>query len=81
MTKGLFIVVTSFPGVAGSVEKWYMLAERCGFRGQEIMFSSNNTLAEEYRMADRLGAIINLDDLTHVDFLEEAIGQVEHPGH
>ena len=53
-----------------------MLAERCGFRGQEIMFSSNNTLAEEYRMADRLGAIINLDDLTHVDFLEEAIGHI-----
>ena len=53
-----------------------MLAERCGFQGQEIMFSSNNTLAEEYRMADRLGAIINLDDLTHVDFLEEAIGHI-----
>ena len=53
-----------------------MLAERCGFRGQEIMFSSNNTLAEEYQMADRLGAIINLDDLTHVDFLEEAIGHI-----
>ena len=53
-----------------------MLAEKCGFRGQEIMFSSNNTLAEEYRMADRLGAIINLDDLTHVDFLEEAIGHI-----
>ena len=53
-----------------------MLAEKCGFRGQEIMFSSNNTLAEEYRMADRLGAIINLDDLTHVDFLEESIGHI-----
>lgn len=53
-----------------------MLAEKCGFRGQEIMFSSNNTLAEEYRLADRLGAIINLDDLTHVDFLEESIGHI-----
>ena len=53
-----------------------LLAEKCGFRGQEIMFSSNNTLAEEYRLADRLGAIINLDDLTHVDFLEESIGHV-----
>lgn len=53
-----------------------MLAEKCGFRGQEIMFSSNNTLAEEYRLADRLGAVINLDDLTHVDFLEESIGHI-----
>ena len=53
-----------------------MLAEKCGFQGREIMFSSNNTLAEEYQMADRLGAIINLDDLTHVEFLEESIGHI-----
>ena len=53
-----------------------MMAERCGFRGHEIMFSSNNTLAEEYQLADKLGAIINLDDLTHVDFLEESIGRI-----
>ena len=53
-----------------------MMAERCGFRGSEIMFSSNNTLPEEYRLADRLGAIINLDDLTHVDFLEQSIGRI-----
>lgn len=51
-----------------------MMAEKCGFRGQEIMFSSNNTLAEEFQLADQLGAIINLDDLTHVDFLEESLG-------
>ena len=51
-----------------------MMAERCGFRGHEIMFSSNNTLPEEFRLADQLGAIINLDDLTHVDFLEESLG-------
>lgn len=49
-----------------------MMAEKCGFRGHEIMFSSNNTLAEEFQLADQLGAIINLDDLTHVDFLEES---------
>ena len=53
-----------------------MLAEKCGFRGHEIMFSSNNTQAEEYRMADRLGAVINLDDLTHVEFLEQSIGRI-----
>lgn len=51
-----------------------MMAEKCGFKGHEIMFSSNNTLAEEFRLADKLGAIINLDDLTHVDFLEESLG-------
>ena len=53
-----------------------MMAERCGFRGSEIMFTSNNTLAEEYRLAHRLGAVINLDDLTHVDFLRQSIGCV-----
>ena len=53
-----------------------MMAQRCGFTGHEIMFSSNNTLAEEYRLADQLGAIINLDDLTHVEFLEQSIGHI-----
>ena len=51
-----------------------MMAEKCGFKGHEMRFSSNNTLAEEFRLADQLGAIINLDDLTHVDFLEESLG-------
>jgi len=53
-----------------------MLAEKCGFRGREIMFTSNNTLAEEFQLAHRLGAIINLDDITHVDFLEQSIGHI-----
>ena len=53
-----------------------MMAERCGFRGSEIMFTSNNTLAEEDRLAHRLGAVINLDDRTHVDFLRQSIGCV-----
>lgn len=53
-----------------------MMASRCGFKGHEIMFSSNNTLAEEYQLADRLGAVINLDDLTHVEFLEQSIGHI-----
>ncbi len=53
-----------------------MLAEKCGFRGHEIMFTSNNTLAEEFQLAHRLGAILNLDDITHVDFLEQSIGCV-----
>ena len=40
------------------------------------MFSSNDTPAEEFIYADKLGAIINLDDITHIDFLEQAIGHV-----
>ena len=51
-----------------------MLAERCGFQGHEIMFTSNNTLAEEFQLAHRLGAIIKMDYNTHVDFLERSIG-------
>ena len=46
-----------------------MLAQACGFIGEEIMFSSNETPAEEYELARKLGAIINLDDITHIDFL------------
>ncbi len=53
-----------------------MMSDRCGFSGHEIMFSSNETPAEEFLLADRLGAIINLDDLTHVDFLYDTLGHV-----
>ena len=53
-----------------------MMAERCGFDGSEIMFSSNETPAEEFELAARLGAYINLDDLTHVDFLYNTLGRV-----
>ena len=53
-----------------------MMAERCGITGEEIMFSSNDTPAEEFQLADRLGAVINLDDLTMVDYLEQSIGHV-----
>ncbi len=53
-----------------------MMSERCGFSGSEIMFSSNETPAEEFVLADKLGAYINLDDLTHVDFLLETLGHV-----
>lgn len=48
-----------------------MLAERLGFSGDDIMFSSNQTPAGEYEYARKLGAIINLDDLTHIDYLRE----------
>jgi diaminopimelate decarboxylase len=53
-----------------------MMAQRCGFSGSEIMFSSNDTPAEEFVLAAKLGATINLDDLTHVDFLQNTLGYV-----
>ena len=53
-----------------------MMSERCGFSGSEIMFSSNDTPPEEFVLADRLGAIINLDDLTHVEFLRKTLGHI-----
>lgn len=47
-----------------------------GVKGEDIMFSSNDTPREEYELAHKLGAIINLDDITHIDFLEETIGEI-----
>ena len=51
-----------------------MLADAVGADGNHIMFSSNDTPAEEYAYAAKLGAIINLDDITHIPFLEEILG-------
>ncbi|MEG1917629.1 MAG: diaminopimelate decarboxylase, partial [Oscillospiraceae bacterium] len=53
-----------------------MLADRCGLRGDDIMFSSNNTPTEDFQLAHKLGAILNLDDITHIDFLEKTIGKL-----
>ena len=53
-----------------------MLSEAMGVTGHDIMFSSNATPAEEFAYADKLGAIINLDDFTHSDFLEKTIGHI-----
>ena len=53
-----------------------MLSDAIGARGEDIMFSSNDTPAEEFVFADQLGAIINLDDITHIEFLEKAIGHI-----
>ena len=51
-----------------------ILAEKVGLKGEEIMFTSNNTPKEEYKKAVELGAIINLDDITHIKFLEDNVG-------
>ena len=53
-----------------------MMSQRCGFSGDEIMFSSNETPPEEFVLAEQLGATINLDDFTHIDFLKETIGYI-----
>ncbi|MBE6955890.1 MAG: diaminopimelate decarboxylase [Ruminococcaceae bacterium] len=53
-----------------------IMSDRCGFKGGEIMFSSNDTPAEEFKLAAELGATINLDDITHIDFLKDTIGYI-----
>jgi diaminopimelate decarboxylase len=54
-----------------------LLAERAGIIGEEIMFTSNDTPAHEFQKARNLGAIINLDDISHLDFLERHAGVPE----
>ena len=51
-----------------------MLSNAVGLNGHNIMFSSNDTPAEEFVYANKLGAIINLDDFTHIQFLEDTLG-------
>ena len=48
-----------------------MLCEAIDVTGERIMFSSNETPAEEFQKARQLGAIVNLDDITHIPFLAE----------
>lgn len=54
-----------------------LLAEAVGMRGAEICFTSNNTPAEEFAKAIELGATINLDDFSHIAFLEKHCGLPE----
>lgn len=53
-----------------------IMAKTCGFDGKHIMFSSNDTPLEEFAYANELGAIINLDDFTHIKCLEETLGYI-----
>ena len=53
-----------------------MLSKAIGLRGDDIMFSSNDTPAEDYAYAHEIGAIINLDDITHIDFVEKILGKL-----
>ncbi|MCF7934313.1 MAG: diaminopimelate decarboxylase [Spirochaetia bacterium] len=51
-----------------------LLSEQVGLTGEQIMFTSNDTPAEEFAQAYRLGAVINLDDITHIKTMEESCG-------
>lgn len=53
-----------------------VLSEKVGIVGENIMFTSNETPANEYKKAFELGAIINLDDITHIPFLEKVLGKL-----
>ena len=53
-----------------------LLSRSVGLSGEEIVFTSNDTPAEEYRLARELGATINLDDISHIDFLEKEAGEL-----
>ena len=53
-----------------------MMSDRCGFSGDQIMFSSNATPPEDYILVHKLGATINLDDISHIDYLKNLIGEL-----
>ena len=52
------------------------LSEMAGIKGEDIMFTSNDTPAHEYKKAYEMGAVINLDDITHIEFLEKTLGKL-----
>lgn len=52
------------------------MSDACGFSGKDIMFSSNETPIDEFKFANDLGAIINLDDITHIKYVEEVCGKL-----
>lgn len=53
-----------------------MLSKAMGLEGDSIMFSSNETPASEYEYAAKIGAVINLDDFTHIAYLEKTLGSL-----
>jgi diaminopimelate decarboxylase len=64
-------------GIDCSSEAELELAKRVGMSGEEIMLTSNDTPASEFRAAKELGAIINLDDISHIEYLEKNVGLPE----
>jgi diaminopimelate decarboxylase len=61
-------------GIDCSSEAELELAKRVGMKGEEMMLTSNDTPASEFRAAKELGAIINLDDISHIEYLEKNVG-------
>ncbi len=53
-----------------------MMSNALGINGHDIMFSSNDTPAEEYAYCAKVGGIINLDDITHIEFVEKILGKL-----
>ena len=53
------------------------LCEKVGITGEDVIFTSNDTPAYEYAKANELGAIINLDDISHINYLESNVGLPE----
>lgn len=53
-----------------------MMAKAIGCKEGDIMFSSNDTPEEEFKYADEIGGIINLDDITHIECVERAVGKI-----
>ncbi len=66
----LSIVKEEGCGVDCSSMAELILAEKAGFKGDEILFTSNDTPLEEYEKALSLGATLNLDDIGHIDILK-----------
>ncbi|HIS68687.1 MAG TPA: diaminopimelate decarboxylase [Candidatus Gallacutalibacter stercoravium] len=58
-------------GVDCATDVELMMAKACGFAGREIMFSSNVTPAKDFQYARQIDATINLDDISHIDFLQQ----------
>lgn len=63
-------------GTDCSSETELLMSKVSGFSGHDIMFSSNDTPPEEFKLADDLGAIINLDDFTHIQCVEQVLGKI-----
>lgn len=53
-----------------------MIARSLGITGHDIMFSSNDTPAADFALADKLGAIVNFDDISHIEFFERVAGPI-----
>ena len=53
-----------------------MLSEMAGIKGKKVIFTSNETPASEYELAYKQGNIINLDDITHIEFLKKTLGKL-----